>query len=765
MKRLALFSAFRQIPSETFLLGFVWILLLLQAAIPYEALDMAVARLIFKVGGNDWIHPAWWRILFYTGGKVVAALILVGLLIGLYFAKKKGKSELFKAFGLAFLSSIAMLILMSAMKDISGVACPWNFQEFSHTGIIRKAIAPFSWLLNGTAPLGHCWPAGHASCGFAFFGLWFAAKRLQFKHANLVLLAVIGFGLICGIGRMANGAHFLSHTVASLLLGLGVAGFVFHVFWPKEGETKVSGWSAASVSGFVLTLLSLPFFSDMMQAATVKALLATFSVSLFLFLLWTGFSYLFVRFMPKVGWRIVLVFLTLVGGGADAFTTLYGTVMTPDMLRNALSTDIREASELLSLRFFLRTLLFAAPGLFTAFFLGEVASSENSQAYGKLRILTKAIFSIVFAIAFLLSQFSFLSSYMRNNKEARYLIEPAAVIYSFAKTFVSDAAPKSIDRVVIDPNPTSASTSDKPLLVVLIVGETVRAANWGLNGYERDTTPNLRKKKVINFNDVSSCGTSTDVSVPCMFSRVGRENYDRERILSEESILSVIERAGVNVRWVDNQSGCKGACTKSMMEAVEKAPIDAANKETFDTAMLGNVKKALQKDSEKQLLVLHTLGNHGPAYWRRAPDAFRPFGAGCRKDDFGECSESDIRVSYDNAIAYTDFFLGKVIDALQTDTEHDTVLLYVSDHGESLGEKGLWLHGAPYWMRLTEQMKVPMILWFNESAKKRFSLSNVGEKQTAPASHDDLFSTLLALTEVKSTVYRQERDLIARLQK
>lgn len=763
MKRLTLFSAFHKALPETFLVGFVWILLLVQTIIPYEALDMAVARLIYRLGGGAWMNPAWWRTLFYTGGKVVAALILVSLLFGLYGAWKNANKERFKALGLAFISSVVMLVLMSAMKDISGVACPWSFQEFSHAGVIRKAIAPFSWLFTGSERLGQCWPAGHASCGFAFFGLWYAAKRLQIKHANLVLLSVIAFGLICGVGRMANGAHFLSHTVASCLLGLGVAGFIFHVFWPLKGESKISAWSAALVSGFLLTLLSLPFFSDMMRAATPKALFATLSVALLLFLLWAGFIYPFVRFMPKIGWRVVLAILALIGAGADSFTTLYGTVMTPDMLRNALSTDYREASELISLRFFLRTFLFSALGLYTAIFLGEIDRPENTQASGKLRSLTKVIFSIVFAIAFLLSQFSFISSYMRNNKEARYLIEPASVIYSFAKTFVSDAAPKAMDRAVIDPNPTSVSATDKPLLVVLVIGETVRAANWGLNGYERNTTPNLAKKPLINFSDVASCGTSTDVSVPCMFSRVGRENYDRQRILSEESILSVIERGGVHVRWVDNQSGCKGACTKSMIEEIEKNPHEKSDGAYFDTTMLGNVEKALKNNKGKELLVLHTLGNHGPAYWRRVPKDFKPFGAGCRKDDFGECDEKDIRISYDNAIAYTDSFLSKAIDALSADTEHDTVLLYVSDHGESLGEKGLWLHGAPYWMRLTEQMKVPMILWFNESAKKRFSIRKEKGNEAAPASHDFLFSTLLTLTEVKSSVYRHDRDLIARL--
>ena len=209
---------------------------------------------------------------------------------------------------------------------------------------------------------------------------------------------------------------------------------------------------------------------------------------------------------------------------------------------------------------------------------------------------------------------------MRNQKEARYLIEPVAVIYSFVRTLVSDGTPQKKERLVIDSTPVlTAAASDKPLLIVLVVGETVRAANWGLNGYERNTTPELKRRGVINFTDVTACGTSTDVSLPCMFSRVGRKDYDRDRILAEESVLSVIDRAGVTVRWVDNQSGCKGACTDAMETAVTRNTADCRNGVCWDRAMLGNIDAALKTAASRELLVLHSMGNHGPAYWRRTP--------------------------------------------------------------------------------------------------------------------------------------------------
>ena len=748
------------------------LLFFVQMLVPFESLDMSIARAIYRAADGAWFNPVWWKIVFYKGAKLFTAAVLCGVLVSAIVAKRQKKDLLFRALILAFISAIVSLLLMILMKRFSGVACPWDFVEFSTWGTVTKAIAPFSWLFTGGNRLGGCWPAGHASTGFCLFGLWFASKRLGFSKHYAVLAAVILFGFICGVGRMANGAHFLSHTTASALLGFCTAGILFSSFMPETEYQKrsVSVSEAAIFASLALTLLSMPFFSDMARSATSRAIMATASVALLLFFLWAALFSLFIRLMPRFGWRILLSLLAIIGAGADAFTTLYGTVMTPDMLRNALATDLREATELLSLRYIYHTAIFAAPGIFFSLFTPRVIPGSLSENIGRLRFITSVVFLFVFAIGCVLSQFSFLSSYMRNNKEARYLIEPTSVIYSFVRTFATDSAPKAVGRDVIDPNPKikASANSARPLFVVFVVGETVRAANWGLNGYSRDTTPRLRKKGVLSFTDVSSCGTSTDVSLPCMFSRVGRTNYDRARILKEESILSVIERAGVTVRWVDNQSRSKGARTKTMNEAVVENEKDCPNGTCFDKAMLGNVKNALKRsNSTRELLVLHSIGNHGPAYWRRVPKDFQPFGAGCRKDDFGECSKEEIVTSYDNAVAYTDSFLSEIIDTLTNAHDKDTVLLYVSDHGESLGEKSLWLHGAPYWMHLTEQGKVPMFMWFSEGARERFALKkdSVRGKYQVAVSHDNLASSLLTLTEVESSVYEENLDLIAKLKK
>ena len=733
--------------------------LLILAVVPFEAIDRGLSRLVFHYGVEGWNTSWLWAVPLYGGAKIFSGLFAAGLAVWAVRAYRADNQPLTDALIRVLMSAVLTLGLMLLMKHTSGVACPWSLPEFNPQKT-SSLITPFAWLFSDASYQGKCWPAGHATTGFCFFGLYFAARRLKVRHAGWVLAAVTLYGGLCATARLLQGAHFLSHSVATMLLSFATAGVIF---WPDSKEKmEMNVTQAALFSAVPLTLLSVPFFASLAKSATLGGFLAMISTGLLFAFLWTGLFLLLARFLPNRGWRAALALLTLLGAGADAFTTLYGTVMTPDMVRNALATDWHEATELVGWRWVARTALFALPGLAVALFAPPVVRGAAADFRSRLLFVTKGVAAFVVTAVFLLSQFSTLAAFMRNDKQARYLIEPAAVVYSTARTLIADGTPENRTRAVIDPEPALvAAPSEKPLLVVLVVGETVRAANWGLNGYARNTTPELARRGVINFTNVTSCGTSTDVSLPCMFSRVGRSDYDRDRILSEESVLSVIERAGVTVHWVDNQSGCKGACSKEMSQAVARNDADCPGGVCYDGAMLGNVREALASPAERSLLVLHSMGNHGPAYWKRAPAGFHPFGAGCLKDDLGQCRPEDVVASYDNAVAYADRFLSNVIDLLAADQTHDTVLLYLSDHGESLGEKGLWLHGAPYWMKLDEQTKVPMILWMNLSAQRRFGLNAPSADVAVPVSHDNLADTLFDLTGVATKLFRPRASLLS----
>ncbi len=355
---------------------------------------------------------------------------------------------------------------------------------------------------------------------------------------------------------------------------------------------------------------------------------------------------------------------------------------------------------------------------------------------------------------------------MRNHKEARYLITPANLLWSLASVARAGSTGHGLPRRSIgeDARLAAAVPLQRPRIVVLVVGETARAANWGLSGHARDTTPELARLPVINFPDVSSCGTNTEVSLPCMFAPVGRRDYDETRIRSQQSLLHLVARAGVGVTWRDNQSGCKGVCDGLAFQSAAGLvpPAECPGGRCFDEALLSGLPEILRRMQGTQLLVLHPIGNHGPSYFKRYPRGFAHFQPACEQDDLRLCSREQVANAYDNALRYTDHWLARLVQMLEAEKSRvDSALVFVSDHGESLGENNLWLHGLPYAIAPDVQKKVPMVMWFSDGYMRQhgLDLDCLRERSRRPAAHDHLFHTLLGLLDVNTTLHEAAWDL------
>jgi lipid A ethanolaminephosphotransferase len=452
---------------------------------------------------------------------------------------------------------------------------------------------------------------------------------------------------------------------------------------------------------------------------------------------------------------------------ATHFMQSFGVYLDPSMMRNVLRTDVTEARELFSWSLLPHLLLYAVLPLMV---LWRVRLQHRTWVRATLMRLGTSVLALVALIGALLLVFQSFSSLMRNHKEMRYLVTPANVLWSMGAVGAASAkgAAKPLQAIGLDatPGPRMAARS-KPLMVLLVVGETARAANWGLNGYSRQTTPELARLPVINFPQVTACGTNTETSVPCMFAPVGRRDYDESRIRGSESLLHVAARAGVGVHWRDNQSGCKGVCdglSQDDVLALNPAGLCSAGR-CLDEGLLAGLEERLAKlkgSRSTQFMVLHQLGNHGPSYFRRYPSAFARFSPACQGDDLQKCSREEITAAYDNALLYTDHVLASLIAKLQAaSSEVDSVVIYVSDHGESLGENNLYLHGLPYAIAPDLQKQVPMVAWFSSGAPASLGLDTACLKARAqkPATHDHLFHTLLALLDVKTALYEREWDL------
>ncbi|MFZ5656695.1 MAG: phosphoethanolamine transferase [Pseudomonadota bacterium] len=474
-----------------------------------------------------------------------------------------------------------------------------------------------------------------------------------------------------------------------------------------------------------------------------------------------------VLIMLLLVWRAtakpVLVALLLLASAASYAMQAYGIVFDPDMVRNVLYTDRREAIELLSPALLGWVGLFGLLPALLVLRLRVIALPWRRALLRRAGWVAAASGMLALALAL---QFQSIASTMRLHPDLRHLVTPGNFIVSALRVALEDGSDGASPITVGGDATRLAPFARRPRLLVVVVGETVRASNWGLNGYARDTTPQLRRRNVVNFTDVTACGTSTEVSLPCMFSAAGRRDYDRARIRRSDSALHVLDRAGVDVLWRDNQSGCKGVCRELPYEAMPLAPSPAECRgpRCFDSVLLQGLDEAIDSRPGDFVLVLHPLGNHGPAYAARYPKAFERFRPACAHAQLDRCSRQSIVNAYDNGILYTDAWLARLIDRLAVRSSHDTALLYVSDHGESLGERGLYLHGMPLAIAPPEQTRVPMVLWMSPGMQRSLGVSDACIRgiQHAPLSHDHVFSTLLAVFDVQTVAHAPDYDLLSR---
>jgi lipid A ethanolaminephosphotransferase len=465
----------------------------------------------------------------------------------------------------------------------------------------------------------------------------------------------------------------------------------------------------------------------------------------------------------------LLAALMLASASASYYMGAYGVVLDPSMLRNVVRTDLAEARELLGPEWLLHMALYA---LLPLLLLARVRVVGRPWLRAGGVRLAALLCSAALLAGTLLAVFQPLASLTRNHHEVRYLVTPANLVWSIGSVAAAQAkgAARPRQPIGLDAAPgASWAGRHRPLVVVVVVGETARAANWGLNGYARQTTPQLSKLPgLINFNQVQACGTSTEVSLPCMFAPVGRRDLDEARIRGQESLLHVVARAGVGVQWRDNQSGCKGVCDGLPGDRVvpSVAPGLCDGDRCLDEGLVHDLDKRLAAAKGTQLWVLHMLGNHGPSYFRRHPPAFARFQPECRDDDLRHCDAAAIGNAYDNALLYTDHVLATAISKLQAHAANvDTALIYVSDHGESLGEHGLYLHGLPWALAPEAQTRVPMVMWFSPGFEAGAGLDvgclqpKLQQQAARPVAHDHLFHTVLGLLDVRSGVREAAWDL------
>jgi lipid A ethanolaminephosphotransferase len=459
----------------------------------------------------------------------------------------------------------------------------------------------------------------------------------------------------------------------------------------------------------------------------------------------------------------VLVFFAI-GAFSYYFIDSFGIVIDKAMLQNAVETDVAEAKGILTVSMIWQVFgMMLFPILCIS--LIKVRSLPAMQFFKHwLLALVLVVLSLGSLIA---SGFSELAPFFRNYKDVKHLalpFSPMSAAVSFSSDLIKQQFPTKFVQLGQDAVQPLAVKTDKPRLIVLVLGETARADHFQLNGYARPTNPKLSQLPVYSFKDVSSCGTATAHSVPCMFSNMGRENYKETIAKNSSNILDVLATAGINVNWLDNNSGCKGVCARVPTELVfeqQQNPL-CTDGQCLDPILLEALDKQLQQPlTSDRLIVLHQMGSHGPEYYRRSAGSDKVFLPECTDKQIQLCAPSDIVNAYDNSIVATDSLLAGVIERLNKEQNYQTAMFYLSDHGESLGESGIYLHGLPYWMAPKAQTQVPMLWWMSDAYASSQQLTSecIAARQQNPYSHDNLFHSLLGMFKVSTDLYQSGKDI------
>ena len=512
-------------------------------------------------------------------------------------------------------------------------------------------------------------------------------------------------------------------------------------------------------SMFFVLLYNYTFFTNTIQTYPLNIENYGFLLSLVV-VFFAITALVFTLLSSKWTTKPILIFTLLVSSMAAYFMDTYHVVIDESMIRNTLQTDMKESIDLFS---FKQLLYIVFLGILPAYFIYKAPIEYPSL---KISVITKLEQVFVLIVFISLSVFIFskyYTSFVREHKPLRYSANPTYWIYSIGK-YIGKTL--NSGPIVVKPIGLDAKIIKKkdrlPKIVIMIVGEAARADHFSLNGYDKETNPKLKQENILNFPYVYSCGTSTAESVPCMFSLYAKKNYSYKKGIRTENVLDVLKHTNeVSLLWRDNNSDSKGVALRIPYEYY-KSPVNntvCPEGECRDEGMLVGLPEYIDMQKGKDILiVLHQMGNHGPAYYKRYTKAYEKFTPVCQTNQLEKCTQEEISNAYDNALRYTDTFLSKTITLLKSYTNtHETVMLYMSDHGESLGEKGIYLHGLPYFMAPDAQIHVGALIWMNDKVDIDITQINTKKKY----SQDNLFHTLLGLFDIETKVYNKQLDIFS----
>lgn len=453
---------------------------------------------------------------------------------------------------------------------------------------------------------------------------------------------------------------------------------------------------------------------------------------------------LFILFSVKLT-KLLSIVITVANSAAMYFMVTYQVILDKDMMGNVFNTNSQESLSYLGASLILYLLFW---GILPSILISKVSIKKT----GKILL---SIISVSALVVTLTWSFYFSSTWLWFDQHGKRLggtVLPWSYIINSVR-YQNLQSAKSQKQELLPAG--TLKNSDKQI-VVLVIGETARASNFEQYGYDRQTTPHLVQEGAIPLVNTKACATYTTASVRCILSH---EDSSSEFATSYEPLPSYLSRHGVDVIWRTNNWGEPKLNVNTYNRSSELKPSCTGSNCDLDEVLLSKLgERITESKANKIFIVLHLKGSHGPEYFDQYPKEFEQFKPVCTSVELNKCTEQELINAYDNSLLYTDYVLFQTIELLKKQTTPST-MMYISDHGESLGEEGLYLHGTPFSLAPSYQTEIPFFVWMSKEFQQQKKLFGFSQDQNNHHSQLNIFHSVLGAFGMESPVYISTLDI------
>ncbi len=475
---------------------------------------------------------------------------------------------------------------------------------------------------------------------------------------------------------------------------------------------------------FVVNNLDFSSFSGILTIINLAVLAVTLNGLIF-----------YILFIISVAFgKIVLILFFNINAIAIYFINTYQVMIDKTMIGNIFNTNFEEASSFFSFGLIINTILL---GVFPSIIISKI--KVNKEPLKKSLIIISSTF--LFILAFIYANSSNWLWIDKNSKTLGSLVMPWSYVVNTNRYFYHKSQENKKEILL----PRATVKNQKKSIVVLVIGESARSKNFSLYGYKKNTNPLLSNiKNVFSFNS-KSCATYTTAGVKCIL-----EHKNTTELY--EILPNYLFRNNIEVIWKTTNWGEPPVHIKKFYRRDELLKNCIGEKCQYDELLLNGLsQQILESKKNKILIILHTSTSHGPSYDKKYPKKFNKFMPVCTSVELSKCTKEELINAYDNTIVYTDYILASLINKLQNIKQYSSAMFFVSDHGESLGEKNLYMHGIPASIAPEEQLDIPFIIWLSDNSKKL--------KNNKTVSQHHVFHSILDFLDIESSIFNKHKSV------